>query len=229
MGLYLLVRYLYLVGVSLVAFWTFGSGNWPGWAAMSASIPLVLAFTVAYFVLVDRAVTGFRALQPRYCSIYQAPFWRHERYWKVPSNAYQGIFNGTPFKSVLWRLLGVRIGRRVFDDGCAIVERTLVSVGDDCTLGAGSIVQSHSLEDGTFKSDHITIGAGCTIGTGAFLLYGATMGDGSVLDTDSFLMKGEHVPPGAQWRGNPATEVPATATPADPRSRGRTDVPRLAA
>ena len=229
MGLYLLVRYLYLVGVALVAFWTFGSGNWPGWAAMSASIVLVLAFTVAYFVLVDRAVTGFRALQPRYCSIYQAPFWRHERYWKVPSNAYQGIFNGTPFKGVLWRLLGVRIGRRVFDDGCAIVERTLVSVGDDCTLGAGSIVQSHSLEDGTFKSDHITIGTGCTIGTGAFLLYGATMGDGSVLDTDSFLMKGEHVPPGARWRGNPATEVPATAAPADPRSRGRTDVPRLAA
>jgi hypothetical protein len=55
------------------------------------------------------------------------------------------------------------------------------------------------------------------------------MGDGSVLDTDSFLMKGERVPPGTRWGGNPATEITAAAAPADLRSRGRTDAPRLAA
>ncbi len=212
-GLHLLVRYIYVAGLTLIAFWTFGSGDWPGWAATPASIMLTLAFTVGYSALVERAVLGFRPLQPRYCSIYQAPFWRHERYWKLHSNAYLHIFDGTPFKGVLWRLLGVRIGRRVFDDGCAIVERTLVSVGSDSTLGTGSIVHSHSLEDGTFKSDHVTIGTGCTIGTGAWILYGTTMGDGSVLDTDSFLLKGEHVPAHARWRGNPATEVPATTAP----------------
>ena len=209
-GLYLLVRYLYVAGLTLIAFLTFGSGDWPGWAATVAAITLTLAFTVGYFVLVERAVTGFRAMQPRYCSIYQIPFWRHERYWKVHSNAYLHIFDGTPFKNAVWRLLGVRIGSRVFDDGCAIVERTLVTVGSHSTLGAGSTVQSHSQEDGTFKSGHIIIGTGCTIGTSAYVLYGTTMGDGSVLDTDSFLMKGEYVPPHARWRGNPATEVPAT-------------------
>jgi hypothetical protein len=37
-----------------------------------------------------------------------------------------------------------------------------------------------------------------------------------VLDTDSFLMKGEEVPPNAQWGGNPATEVRRdTAGPLD--------------
>jgi hypothetical protein len=35
------------------------------------------------------------------------------------------------------------------------------------------------------------------------------MGAGSELDADSFLMKGEHLPPGARWGGNPATEYPA--------------------
>jgi non-ribosomal peptide synthetase-like protein len=178
---------------------------------MAGSILLDLAFTLVYFVLVERAVTGFRPLQPRFCSIYQAAFWRHERFWKVPSTAYVQMFSGTPFKSAVWRLLGVRIGRRVFDDGCAIVERTLVTVGDDCTLNAGSVLQSHSLEDGTFKSDYITVDAGCTIGTGAFVHYGSAMGRGSVLDADSFLMKGEVVPPHAWWCGNPATEVVGTA------------------
>jgi non-ribosomal peptide synthetase-like protein len=177
-----------------------------------AIVLLDVVFTVAFFVLVERAITGFRRMRPRFCSIYQLPFWRHERYWKVPSMAYLGMFNGTPFKSVVWRLLGVRVGRRLLDDGCTIVERTLVTIGSECTLDVGSILQCHSLEGGTFKSDRITVGDRCTIGTGAFVHYGVTLGDGAVLDADSFLMKGEHVPPGARWRGNPAAAVPAGST-----------------
>jgi hypothetical protein len=34
-----------------------------------------------------------------------------------------------------------------------------------------------------------------------------TMGEGSVLAPDSFLMKGEEVPQHARWGGNPATET----------------------
>ena len=68
-------------------------------------------------------------------------------------------------------------------------------------------MQCHSQEDGTFKSDRSTIGAGCTLGVGAFVHYGVTMGDGAVLAADSFLMKGEEIPPHARWAGNPATEI----------------------
>lgn len=85
------------------------------------------------------------------------------------------------FMNGFWRLLGVRIGHRVFDDGCAIVEKTLVARGDGCTLGAGSSIQCHSLENDTFKSDHTTLGAGCTSGTYAFIHYGMTMEDGTAL------------------------------------------------
>ena len=107
----------------------------------------------------------------------------------------------------MWRLLGVPVGRRVFDDGLTITERTLVRIGSESTFNMGSSLQSHTLEDGTFKSDHITVGSGCTVGTGALVNYAAIMGDGSVLDPDSFLMKGSYVEPGARWRGNPATEL----------------------
>jgi hypothetical protein len=33
------------------------------------------------------------------------------------------------------------------------------------------------------------------------------MGDGAVLATDSFLMKGEEMPPNALWGGNPAKKM----------------------
>jgi non-ribosomal peptide synthetase-like protein len=86
-------------------------------------------------------------------------------------------------------------------------------VGSYATLAAGSVIQCHSLEDGAFKSDYTVIGAGCSIGSAAFVHYAVTMGEGSELDADAFLMKGEHVPPAACWSGNPATEHGRRALP----------------
>ena len=170
---------------------------------MAGLLALSILVTPAYFVLLERGIKGFRTLQPRYCSIYDPYFWRHERLWKVPGEAYLHMFDGTPFKSLIWRGLGVRIGKRVFDDGCYLTERTLVTIGDDAMLNAGSKIQCHSQEDGTFKSDRSAIGAGCTLGVGAMVHYGVTIGDGSVLAPDSFLMKGEEVPARARWGGKP--------------------------
>jgi non-ribosomal peptide synthetase-like protein len=207
MSLFLLVRWLYVTGIFLISMLPLNdNAALGGMLDTAGTVVADLVFTVAYFVLVDRAVTGFRALRPKFCSIYQPAFWQHERFWKIPSIAYIPMFNGTPFKGVIWRLLGVRIGRRVFDDGCTLIERSLVSMGSDCTLAAGSIIQCHSLEDGTFKSDYTLIGDGCSLGTAAFVHYGVTMADGSALDADSFLMKGELVPARARWGGNPAIE-----------------------
>jgi acetyltransferase-like isoleucine patch superfamily enzyme len=42
---------------------------------------------------------------------------------------------------------------------------------------------------------------------GAFVHYGVTMEDGSVLAADSFLMKGETIPRRTRWGGNPAREM----------------------
>ena len=85
----------------------------------------------------------------------------------------------------------------------------------------GSELQRPSLEDGVLQSDHITIGADCTLGTGAFVHYGVTMGDGAILGTDSFVMKGEHIPPRARWQGNPAASMPGNdGGPCTTRPRG---------
>ncbi|MET8299066.1 DapH/DapD/GlmU-related protein, partial [Streptomyces sp. NPDC005180] len=84
---------------------------------------------------------------------------------------------------------------------------TPVTIGDGCTLNQGTVIQCHSQEDGAFNRDDATIGAGVTLGVGAFVHYGVTVGDHAQLAADSFLMKGEEVPPNARWGGNPAREV----------------------
>ena len=229
MGLALLLRWLYVFGLTLLALATRDFYQRSGWATVAAAEILTLLFTTAYFVLIERGILRFRALRPRFCSIYDSYFWWHERYWKlvIPDHL-DKVFVGTPFKNILSRLLGVRLGKRVFDDGCALPERTLATIGDDCTLNAGSVVQCHSQEDGTFKSDRITIGTGCTVGVGALVHYGATMGDGAQLAPDSFLMKGEEVQPHARWGGNPAHELRRGPTGSGSKPAPLSSVPDLA-
>ncbi len=104
-------------------------------------------------------------------------------------------------------MLGVPTGRRLFDDGAWMSEKTLVRLGDDCTLNAGVVLQAHSMEDGVVKSDHIAVGSGVSLGAASFVHYGVTIGDGAVLAPDSFVMKGTEVPARARWQGIPAREV----------------------
>ncbi|EST35068.1 Pls/PosA family non-ribosomal peptide synthetase [Streptomyces roseochromogenus] len=207
MVLMLLVRWLHTFALTLFGLASVDLYGVVGHVVIAGYLVITLAFSTAYFILVERCIASFRPLRPRLCSIYDPYFWWHERLWKVPDHFLE-IFNGTPFKTLVWRLLGVRIGRRVFDDGCYLTERTLATIGDECTLNAGSKIQCHSQEDGTFKSDGTVLGTGCTLGVGAHVHYGVTMGDGSVLAPDSFLMKGEEVPRKAHWGGNPAVHMP---------------------
>jgi non-ribosomal peptide synthetase-like protein len=226
-GMYLLARWLHVLGITLIVEASAGLYHALGASAVALANVLVVVFTVAWFVLVERASAGFRALRPLSCSIYTPDFWRHERFWKGAAvTAHLQMLNGTPFKNVAWRLLGVRLGRRLFDDGTSLPEKTLVTIGDDVTLNAGSVIQCHSQEDGAFKSDRITIGSGCTVGVGAWVHYGVTMGEGATLAANSFLMKGEDVAHHAHWGGNPAREL-REASPVLGAVPASTSVPKV--
>ncbi len=161
-------------------------------------------FLFLFYVAVERACLRYASLCPDGVSIYDKRFWRHERHWKVPNYGYIQFLNGTPFKSMVLRRLGMKVGKRVFDDGASFPEKCFVTVGDYVTMNASSGAQTHSQEDGAFKSDRTVIGAGVTLGVASFVHYGVTIGDGAVLAADSFLMKGEQVPAEEYWAGNPA-------------------------
>jgi non-ribosomal peptide synthetase-like protein len=160
-------------------------------------------------------------------SIYEPYFWAHERHWKLSDSPITELFGGTPFKNIVSKLMGVQVGRKVFDGGCSITERTLTQIGDFANLNEGSVMQAHSLEEGVFKSDHIRMGTGCTLGAGAFAHYGVTMGDHVVLEADSFLMKGEVLDSHSVWAGNPATMVRSHAGQDTVGSRATVGQPAL--
>ncbi|KAE8763291.1 amino acid adenylation domain-containing protein [Georgenia thermotolerans] len=216
LALYLLAQWLRVfVGLVVVVAGINTADDVGPLALVGSGVGLAL-FTVGSSILLENASRRFRPLEPLFCSIYDPRFWRHERHWKFFGES-AAIFNGTPFKPLVWRLLGVHVGRRVFDDGAGIVEKTLVTIGDRATLNAGSDIQCHSMEDGAFKLDAITIGADTTLGVRAFVHYGVTVGRGAMLAPDSFLMKGTEVPAGARYGGNPARPLVRTAVRVDDR------------
>jgi non-ribosomal peptide synthetase-like protein len=217
MALLMLVRWLNASLAMLVSFAGLELSDQFGFLALSGSFAVMLVVGLLAPIGLQHLILGFRRLKPRLCSIYDPYFWWHERYWKVQANSrYMSILNGTPFKPLAWRLLGVRIGSRVFDDGCFIPERTLVTIGSRCTLNSGTLIQSHSQEDGMFKSDYDVIGDDVTLGVGALVHYGVTIEDRVVVTADSFVMKGTTLSRGTLWGGNPAEETQTTpaSTPA---------------
>jgi non-ribosomal peptide synthetase-like protein len=169
-------------------------------AGFMALIPVIIAF----FIMLERASLGFKRLQPQLTSIYDPYFWFHERHWKMTASSILPPFAGTPFRGILLRALGMKVGAKLFDCSQTITENTLTKVGDYANLNEGCSLQAHSLEEGVFKSDHIRLGNRCSVGPGAFVHYGVRTGDHVVLDADSFLMKGEILDSHTGWCGNPA-------------------------
>lgn len=210
MVLFLAVRWFLLFVATFSAAIAVSAFSFLGVLAIAAMMLTLLLFRVLIAVLVERSVMGFRHLKPQYCSIYDPYFWRHERLWKLL--AMPG-FNGTPFKPVIWRMLGVKVGKRLYDAGANIPEKTLVAIGDDCAFNEGATIQGHSMEDGAFKSDYIVLGNRCSLGVDSWVNYGVTMQDGSSLGADALLMKGEDVPEDSTYTGNPAREVTSPVAP----------------
>lgn len=210
MVLFVGVRWVILLAATLASAVAVSARSFLGVLAVAGAMLALVVFRVLFSILVERSVMGFRPLKPQYCSIYDPYFWRHERLWKLLAMA---PLNGTPFKPLIWRMMGVKVGKRLYDAGMNMPEKTLVTIGDDCTFNEGVHIQGHSMEDGTFKSGYVVIGDRCSLGVEAFINYGATMHDGSTLGADALLMKGEDVPENATYSGNPAREVTNPVAP----------------
>ena len=182
---------------------------WPLWK-MLALFPLLC---MACGVLAALIVVATKwILMGRYTPR-EAPLWSHF-VWRTElvTAMHEHLANpflvemlqGTPFAAWFFRLLGCRIGKRVFLDTTNLTEFDLISIKDDACINRDCTLQTHLFEDRVMKMSHISIGKGCVVGTDAVVLYDTCMEDHSRLDSLSLLMKGESLPADSAWVGSPA-------------------------
>jgi non-ribosomal peptide synthetase-like protein len=110
---------------------------------------------------------------------------------------------GTPALALWLRSLGAKVGRGVWTDSYWLPEPDLVTLGDGATVNRGCVVQTHLFHDRVMSIDTVTIEAGATLGPHSVILPAANIGANATVGPASLVMRGESVPVGSRWSGNP--------------------------
>ncbi len=182
--------------------------NGPIWIAIAFPF-LYMGFALAAglaVIVLKWLIVG--VYKPTNQPLWSAFVWRTE----LVTSTYENLavplllepLRGTPYLNVFLRLMGCRIGRRVFTDTTDITEHDLVEVGDDAALNEDAGLQTHLFEDRVMKVSGLKIGARASVGSLAIVLYDAVIEDDAQLGDLSVLMKGETLPSGTSWEGSPA-------------------------
>jgi non-ribosomal peptide synthetase-like protein len=114
-----------------------------------------------------------------------------------------GATVGTPLMNLWLRGLGARVGRGAWCETYWLPEADLVTIGAGASVNRGCVVQTHLFHDRIMRMDNVVLGAGATLGPHGIALPGAVIGERAAVGPASLVMRGEIVPAGTRWLGNP--------------------------
>ncbi|MBG1230794.1 Pls/PosA family non-ribosomal peptide synthetase [Aestuariivirga litoralis] len=125
-------------------------------------------------------------------------------FWGMAGKSILDEMRGTPFLPMLLRLFGTKIGKGVYMDTDDITEFDCVTIGDYTCLNMGASLQTHLYEDRLMKVGRIKVGNDVTVGAGSIVLYDTRIGDNAQIGPLTLVMKGEALPARSSWVGSPA-------------------------
>ncbi|MGP9744480.1 Pls/PosA family non-ribosomal peptide synthetase [Brachybacterium sp. AOP29-B2-41] len=204
----LLLALLLPVAVGAVLFALLLQDSWGVIAAVVLGGPVMLAAgilaagitVVAKWMIIGKHRPGEHALFTPYV-------WRSEladTFTEVLAAPwFANITAGTAALNLWLRLLGAKIGPGVWCDPYWLPETDLVTLGAGSTINRGCVVQTHLFQDRVLSMDTVTLGEGATLGPGGVILPAASIDRHATVGPVSLVMRGERVPPGTRWTGNP--------------------------
>ncbi len=116
---------------------------------------------------------------------------------------------GSPAMNVWLRALGARIGRGVWCETYWLPEADLVTLGDGATVNRGCVLQTHLFHDRVMSIDSVRLDPGAGIGPHGVILPAASLGAAASVGPASLVLRGESIPAGSRWTGNPVAPVTA--------------------
>ncbi|MFI0816421.1 Pls/PosA family non-ribosomal peptide synthetase [Streptomyces sp. NPDC021098] len=114
-----------------------------------------------------------------------------------------GAVSGTPLMNWWLRGLGARIGRGAWCETYWLPEADLVRIGAGASVNRGCVVQTHLFHDRIMRMDEVVLEEGATLGPHGIVLPGVTVGACATVGPASLVMRGEALPAGTRWLGNP--------------------------
>jgi non-ribosomal peptide synthetase-like protein len=184
----------------------FNSGNYLKFIWQTPLILILLSISTIFIGWLFKTILIGR-YKPDAKPLWSTFVWRNEFINSISENLVypfiETMLLGTPFAPIYFRIMGCKIGKKVFMETTEITEFDLVTIGDESALNFGCTVQTHLFEDRVMKMSDVLIGKACTIGSLSVILYDTKMLDHSLLQGLSLIMKGETLPENTHWQGSP--------------------------
>jgi non-ribosomal peptide synthetase-like protein len=207
-----LISMFSMMGI-LMVWWLVVYNHVKSFLVLSALIPgLYLAVMMTmYLVIVAMKWIVVGRYVPHVAPLWSHFVWRSELITALyESAAVPGLIGmtlGTPFMGPLLRLLGMKVGARVYLETTHMTEFDLVRVADDVSVGYSCSLQTHLFEDRVMKMSYVNLEKGTSLGPKSIVLYDSTVEENTFIDGLSLIMKGERIPAGTEWRGIPAEPI----------------------
>ena len=113
-----------------------------------------------------------------------------------------------PLTRLFHILLGVKIGKNTYPSASVLSHPYfMLTIGESCILGYGSVFSPHIMESGLLGAQPITVGNYVMIGINAVILPGVTIGDNSIIAAGAVVLKGTIIPANEVWGGVPAKKI----------------------
>jgi non-ribosomal peptide synthetase-like protein len=133
--------------------------------------------------------------------------WRHELVTVfIESLAvpwFVSLSYGTPILTFWLRGMGAKIESGVWCDSHYAGEFDLIRVDAGATVNRNSVLQSHLFHERLMRMDKLHLRAGATLGPHSIALPDTVIGAGTTIGPCSLVMRGERIPDGTRWLGNP--------------------------
>jgi len=188
-----------------------GAGWWrlPAFGVVAGAAIFLWGFSLLVVVPVFNLVlpTRIHPFRGGYFTIAALPWYLHNGLFYLVRFTFLPFVTLTPAGVLFLRAMGMRMGRRPRITTENLSDVSLITLGDDVTIGGSAQIFCHYGGAGNLVLAPVVIGTGATIGEKATVMGDVQVGEGATILAHSVLLPGTRVPAGERWGGVPARPI----------------------
>ncbi len=192
--------------------WRWSSwARWPLLGVLGGASAFLWGFSLLVVVPVFNFLlpTRLRPFDGGYFTAAAVPWYLHNALLYLVRYTFLPFITPTPIGIWFLRAMGMRMGRRARITTENFTDVSMITLGDDVSIGGSAHVFCHYGGAGRLVIAPVVIGSRATIGEKATVMGDVVVGEGATVLAHSVLLPGTRVGPRERWAGVPARPIAA--------------------